>query len=474
MKNLYYPFFKTNSKINTILFALGLLFGLQTNAQCPTGLLTNANGYYGGFEAGGINGSNNFGAGIAGTDYSYGKRQRQYQILMNTSGQSGYLPLLPHSGNYFFTTHTSPSRPLWKIWYKTLSVQPGETYEICAWIANLKLNPVGGFNVSINVISGNITSVIAVKKAVTNSWVEMCGTYTVPAGVTSITIEIEDPDPSSVGGSHFLAIDDICIKRNDGGSIGDRVWQDTNANGTQDPSETTGIPNVTVNLLDAASNLIATTTTDASGNYLFAGLAAGSYFIEFPVLQSGLGLSSAYIGTDRDIDSDPSASTGLTPIIILGAGQNISNIDAGYIMVPDLSPIITASPNIMNGTTSFSVIVDIFEVMNVPTNGSEILVRITKDPRMTFTFNPTATVIGTNSVNNSDWTYDGSNPIFHIFKTNVVISAFGVSTFGFQATFTPGQSQGKFTLTASLNSGSGGEVRTDNNQDAEILDYFIN
>ena len=473
MKNLYFPFSIIIRKKIVILFVISLFLGVQAFAQCQSGLLTNTNGYYGGFEAGGVNGNNNFGPGIASTDYSYGSHQRQYQILMNTNGQSGYRPLMPHSGNYFFTTHTSPSRPHWKIWYKTLSVQPGETYEICSWIANLKVKPVGGFDVAINVIAGNTITVIATQKAVTNSWVQMCGTYTVPAGITSIVVEIDDPDPSSVGGSHFLAIDDICINRN-GGSIGDRVWQDANANGLQDGLETTGIPNVTVNLLDAFSNLIATTTTNASGNYIFTGLAAGTYIIEFPTSQSGLGLSPSYVGTDRDIDSDPSVSTGLTPIIILGSGQNITNIDAGYIQVPDLSPSITASPNIMNGTTSFSVIVEIFEVLNVPTNGSEILVRITKDPRMTFTFNTAATMIGSSTVNNSVWTYDGSNPIFHIFKTNVVISAFGVSTFGFQATFTPGQSQGKFTLTASLNSGSGGEVRTDNNQDAEILDYFIN
>ena len=52
------------------------------------------------------------------------------------------------------------------------------------------------------------------------------------------------------------------------GSIGDRVWNDANANGVQDPGEA-GINGVTVQLLDDAGNLIATTVTAGDGNYTF-------------------------------------------------------------------------------------------------------------------------------------------------------------------------------------------------------------
>jgi hypothetical protein len=142
--------------------------------------------------------------------------------------------------------------------------------------------------------------------------------------------------------------------------------------------------------------------------------------------------------------------------------------------VPDLSPNITAVPNIMIGTTVFNATVRVTELLGIPTNGSEIIVRIPRDPRLTFTYNPSATQIGFTPVNNSVWTYDGSDPFFHIFKTSSVISGNGFSTFGFVATFVPGQSRGKYTLTSSLGSGSGGEIITNNNQDAEVLDYFIN
>jgi protocatechuate 3,4-dioxygenase beta subunit len=72
------------------------------------------------------------------------------------------------------------------------------------------------------------------------------------------------------------------------GVIGDRIWSDANGNGVQDPGES-GIGGVQVQLyLDADNDgqytpgfdtLLATTTTDASGNYLFAGLPAGTYFV---------------------------------------------------------------------------------------------------------------------------------------------------------------------------------------------------
>ena len=52
-------------------------------------------------------------------------------------------------------------------------------------------------------------------------------------------------------------------------TIGNRVWQDINNNGVQDSGEP-GAPSVTVELYEVAtSTLYATTTTDASGAYVF-------------------------------------------------------------------------------------------------------------------------------------------------------------------------------------------------------------
>jgi SdrD B-like domain/PKD domain len=114
------------------------------------------------------------------------------------------------------------------------------------------------------------------------------------------------------------------------GSIGDKVWFDANGNGIQDASETIGITGVTVQLKNSAGVFIATTVTDANGNYLFSGLLAGNYSVLFPVSINGAVVTTANVGADDNIDSDASQATGETGTITLGAGQNITNVDAGY------------------------------------------------------------------------------------------------------------------------------------------------
>ncbi len=68
------------------------------------------------------------------------------------------------------------------------------------------------------------------------------------------------------------------------GSIGDKVFDDKDANGSFGGTDV-GIPDVTVNLyedtngngeIDAGDLLVATTTSDASGNYVFPSYAAGA------------------------------------------------------------------------------------------------------------------------------------------------------------------------------------------------------
>ena len=63
------------------------------------------------------------------------------------------------------------------------------------------------------------------------------------------------------------------------------VYNDLNGNGNLDPGEP-GLQGWTVNLLDQAGNIVATTTSDANGNYEFDNLFPGTFIVE-EVLQSG-------------------------------------------------------------------------------------------------------------------------------------------------------------------------------------------
>lgn len=60
-------------------------------------------------------------------------------------------------------------------------------------------------------------------------------------------------------------------------TIGDKVWEDTNANGIQDAGEL-GIAGVTVILKDSIGNPLTTTTTDSNGNYSFS-VDPGTYSV---------------------------------------------------------------------------------------------------------------------------------------------------------------------------------------------------
>jgi serine-aspartate repeat-containing protein C/D/E len=114
--------------------------------------------------------------------------------------------------------------------------------------------------------------------------------------------------------------------------IGDRVWEDTNANGVQDAGEA-GIAGVTVQLKDANGNPVATTTTDGSGNYSFT-VDPGTYTVSvatpagYRVSESDMGPSDA---TDSDIDDFGNSA----PVTVV-AGETNTTVDAGLFRSAEL------------------------------------------------------------------------------------------------------------------------------------------
>jgi hypothetical protein len=85
----------------------------------------------------------------------------------------------------------------------------------------------------------------------------------------------------SYAGNDFL----VCASTGGGGGpsgcIEGVVFVDNNNNGKQDTGEKS-LANVTVTLEDKCQKVLATTTTDANGNYSFGNLADGDYLIKVP------------------------------------------------------------------------------------------------------------------------------------------------------------------------------------------------
>jgi hypothetical protein len=151
-----------------------------------------------------------------------------------------------------------------------------------------------------------------------------------PNGTDEIVIEHINVAGGTTGPGSVVPVS-ICMSFTPiTGSIGDRVWFDANGNGIQDATETGGITGVTVQLKNSAGTVIATTTTNGTGNYLFSNLAPGNYTVVFPASISGAIVTIPNVGSDDNVDSDANQSTGETGVITLGAGQNITNVDAGY------------------------------------------------------------------------------------------------------------------------------------------------
>ncbi len=132
------------------------------------------------------------------------------------------------------------------------------------------------------------------------------------------------------------------------GSIGDYIWYDADADGTQDGDEP-GIGGVTVELwtddngngiVDGTDALVNTDTTDGSGGYLFEGLGAGAYVVVIPSSQTtGAGplatqTSSAPLSAAATTETDSNGITvaggSVIGAVTIGAGEHNHSIDFGF------------------------------------------------------------------------------------------------------------------------------------------------
>ena len=189
----------------------------------------------------------------------------------------------------------------------------GSTYLKDVAVTDDKLGPIGTIALLAPGASRTLTATAVLTEDTTN-----VGTATgTPADSNGDPIpgasDVTDDDDATVAVNTALAV------------IGDRVWNDMDGNGIQDEGEM-GVYGITVNLLDDEGNLVATTKTDAAGNYLFTDVEPGTYSIEFVVGQWEVTLANC--GSDDAIDSDADA-TGRTETFTVARGDELLTIDCG-------------------------------------------------------------------------------------------------------------------------------------------------
>ncbi|MEK8132889.1 SdrD B-like domain-containing protein [Paenibacillus filicis] len=145
--------------------------------------------------------------------------------------------------------------------------------------------------------------------------------------INTVTVK---PDETPVGTtSHELPV--ITAPR---GSIGDYVWLDRNEDGVQDAGET-GINGITVKLYDSltGSSLAQTVTRDKDGKpgyYLFQGLPAGTYYVQF-VIPADYSVTKTN-ATGEAQDSNKTDASGFTEAIVIGPSKwDDLTIDLGLV-----------------------------------------------------------------------------------------------------------------------------------------------
>ncbi len=175
-----------------------------------------------------------------------------------------------------------------------------------------------------------------------------------------------------IGGNLVMLSDPAPIE------IGNRVWQDSNGNGVQDPGEN-GIAGVTVRLYQG-STLVGTAVTDSNGEYYFVyssvsdpnltdnigrvngGIAYNTaYQVRFDLLSNyssggplaGMSLTTFHqttqLGNKTASDSDgaylanpPGSPAGTYPVINVttgGPGANDHTLDVGFWLAPTAAPV---------------------------------------------------------------------------------------------------------------------------------------
>ncbi|TAJ11858.1 hypothetical protein EPO56_04155, partial [Patescibacteria group bacterium] len=178
------------------------------------------------------------------------------------------------------------------------------------------------------------------------SYTVTCTTCAPPAGFINSTTPLAWPGSTggTAGGSQAVpaitgidlsgvkttSVDNHFTKTLPGSLISGVVYFDPDNSGGVFTPDDQPVPGRTLELRDQVSNaLIATTTTDASGAYSFAGLPAGSYRVVMPALPSGTthGLTSAgtLAGAPNGTPTAPGVAPAAIASIVVAANQSTAN-----------------------------------------------------------------------------------------------------------------------------------------------------
>lgn len=195
-------------------------------------------------------------------------------------------------------------------------------------VANIEIDEMFGVNgQELNIIrlndqepGQNVSNQIVIAEGdVVNVSVKVQFDEHVPEGIGDIILSVDVDKDGQVDTATSVMIRSVEVETEEPGSIHGTKWHDTNGNGLRDAGER-GIPGVTIVLTDADGTIVATTTTDANGTYVFSGLPAGTYTVSEEVPEGW-------------IQTFPLSGT---HTVVLGAGEVVENINFGNVKLSQI------------------------------------------------------------------------------------------------------------------------------------------
>ena len=163
------------------------------------------------------------------------------------------------------------------------------------------------------------------------------GTYTVKVvkdGELANLTQTEDPDGTKDNASGAITLNtDNPVRENVNfgyvkkHAISGNIYLDENRDKTKNGNDI-NLSGVTVTLVDGSGNVVATTTTDASGNYNFPGLSDGTYTVKVDT-------TGKLAGLEQTEDPSGAKNSQSTPITFTRNDPDVTNVNFGY--VPDYS-----------------------------------------------------------------------------------------------------------------------------------------
>ncbi len=283
------------------------------NAACTDNTLTNSNGFYGGFEAVSYDPStasytdNNFLGGAGSTELSGSTSGAGSYLVTNNPyvSSSTFGRFAPHSGNAQLVVKGNTTAAT-KVWYKTITVQPGAVYNFSAWVSRVDATA------PLIQLKANSTVLASLTPTAIDNWQQASGSFVVPAGIISVTFAIIDNDAAA--GVNNYALDDIClVLASSPVTISGNVYDD--ANGLTDNTVfgtlvSAASTTLYANLFTSAGVFISSTTV-TSGAYSFSSLAGNTtYKVAVSTVQGTAGATPASVLTGQWINTGEFTGTG--------------------------------------------------------------------------------------------------------------------------------------------------------------------